>query len=604
MFESLHKSLTLAVRSITDQELEILLEKPKSPEHGDVSCPVAMRLSKILKQNPFEIAGLITQKLDLPPEILECHVVKPGFLNFRFHDWYLLDNLKCSPEKLNKSFQKNYGKKVSLEHTAINPNKQPHVGHLRNACIGHSIQQVLKFLNYDVLTLYYHNDIGMQISCLVLALEVYSDKVEDYPSTSKWASSVYERITKDLADDQTLKNRQEEIHKAMMDPYSKESDQAYKITFDVLKNILEVMQKFQIDYDLVVCESSIIDHHLWDETFQILQEKPGFYKVESGERQGCYVIDMPADQEAKVIVRSNGVPTYAGNDITNHLWKFGLINDFKYKLVDFKTQSKPLHVTSHTGTAQAGFNQAESIVNVIDTTQTYPQESVKQAFATLGYQEIAKNYHHINYGFVHLSSNTAKSLGIDIDPSLKQVKISGRKGTVVTVEHLLDLMQQKLREQFGDFEALELLAVGAITYEMLKIDTYRDVVFDIDRALDIKGNSGTYLLYTYARSQGILRKVDTLGVFDKKIELEPKERGLALKITELNDVITKTHDSLSPHLLCNYLYELCQTYNSFYNDCHVLNHKRSSTRIKLVEEFAQSLKLGLSLLGMAVAEEI
>ncbi len=604
MYQNLLKALQAVVATLTDSPVEILLEKPKNPDHGDVACPVAMRLAKLLQRPPLEIAKQIVDHIELPEDVLECHLLAPGFLNFRFHDHVILQHLDLDSQTVRQAITRDYGQKVSLEHTAINPNKQPHVGHLRNACIGKSIEQILELLDYEVLTLYYHNDIGMQISCLVLALDVYDYQPQDFETSSEWASKAYQQITQDLADNQDLQARQLAIHKAMMDPYSKESDRAYELTLEILKNIFQILAKLGIDYDLVICESSIIDHHLWEETFGILKDKDSFYMEQTGPRKGCYVIDMPDEQEAKVIVRSNGIPTYAGNDITNHLWKFGLVNDFKYKQVDFKTQDKPLFMTSHTGEARPGFNQADSIINVIDTTQTYPQESVKQAFRALGYAEVAKNYHHINYGFVHLSADTARSLGIELEEGAKQVKISGRKGSVVTVNHLLSLMTSQLKSQFGDFEALQAVAVGAIKYEMLKIDTLKDMVFDIDRALDIKGNSGTYLMYTYARSQGILRKVDSVPTPDRKIQMEPKERALAGKIMELSDVIAKTHDALSPHLLCNYLYELCQVYNSFYNDCPVLNNPRSGLRIELVSKFAKALQQGLGLLGIQSVDTI
>lgn len=600
--KTLQDALKVAIKSLTNEEVEVVLESPKNSEHGDLSSPVSMQLARILKTSPLKIANQIVKVLVLPDEITNVDVLAPGFLNFRYSDQFLISTAKLNLQDIYSKVVKSYGKKVSLEHTAINPNKQAHVGHLRNACIGDSIKQLLNFLDYDLLTLYYHNDIGVQVAALVLATEIFDDKPVDYPSYAHYASEVYSKISNLVEGDQLLQKRQSEIHQSMLDPDSKYADTAYEITLKVLDDILVLMNKLSISYDLVVCESSIHDHKLFDESFNLLQKNKSFYKVKSGERAGCYVIDMPENNEPKVIIRSNGVPTYAGNDIANHLWKFGIISDFNYKNIDLANQN--LVISSHTGQPMTGFNQADSIINIIDQTQTYPQESVKQAFKALGYEDISKNYHHVNYGFVYLSRETALKLGIEVLGSDKQVKISGRKGSVVLVSEMLEKMENSLREQFGDFKNLKLLAIAAIKYEMLKVDTYKDLIFDLDRALDIKGNSGTYLIYTYARSCGILRKVSKDIVQPEKIELEAKEKALLLKISDFSNVIAKMHDQLSPNVMCNYLFELCQVYNSFYNDCKVIGSEKEDLRLFLVKIFGETLSQGLSLLGIQAVDEI
>ena len=203
-----------------------------------------------------------------------------------------------------------------------------------------------------------------------------------------------------------------------------------------------------------------------------------------------------------------------------------------------------------------------------------------------------------------MSRETAIKLGIEVSDSESQVKISGRKGSVVLVSEMLEKMEKSLKDQFGDFKNLKQLAIAAIKYEMLKVDTYKDLVFDLDRALDIKGNSGTYLMYTYARSCGILRKANKDVAKPHKVELEAKEKALLLKISDFNNVIAKMHDSLAPNFMCNYLFELCQVYNSFYNDCKVIGSEKEDLRLYLVKIFGETLSRGLSLLGIQAVEEI
>ena len=215
---------------------------------------------------------------------------------------------------------------------------------------------------------------------------------------------------------------------------------------------------------------------------------------------------MP-DAEDKIIVRSNGVPTYAGNDIANHLWKFGILPDFHYQKLDWKTQAEPLYMTvSEDGEERRDFSRADTIVNVIDQTQTYPQESVMESLRILGFTKEAEHYHHVNYGFVYLSRKTAGELGMPVEEGAAQVKISGRKGTAISIQTFLENMESVLREKYGEYESIRAVRNGAIKFELLKYDTYQDIVFDLDAALDIHGMSGPYVQYAATRAKSILAK--------------------------------------------------------------------------------------------------
>ena len=155
-----------------------------------------------------------------------------------------------------------------------------------------------------------------------------------------------------------------------------------------------------------------------------MRAKEAFYQAQTGERAGCWMIQMPEGTEDKIIVRSNGIPTYAGNDIAYHLWKFGVLPDFRYELLAWGTQTEPLYMTvTGAGESRNDFAPADSIVNVIDQTQTYPQQSVTESLRVLGFEREANNYHHVNYGFVYLSRKTAEQIGITDLGEEKQINI-------------------------------------------------------------------------------------------------------------------------------------------------------------------------------------
>ena len=200
------------------------------------------------------------------------------------------------------------------------------------------------FADYDAKALYYHNDVGQQIASILLAEKKAFVKPEDFPTTIAWASAAYADIEKRMEENESLKKEKEEIQLQIAAQDTPEAKRAEELTLEILHETLDVLAKLNISYDLIVRESDILKGKFWEKTFELLKTKPAFYQATEGEKKDCWLIKMP-DAEDKIIVRSNGVPTYAGNDIANHLWKFGVLPDFHYEKLDWKTQAEPLYMT-------------------------------------------------------------------------------------------------------------------------------------------------------------------------------------------------------------------------------------------------------------------
>ena len=383
-----------------------------------------------------------------------------------------------------------------------------------------------------------------------------------------------------------------------------EAKRAETLTLTILHETLDVLAKLDIPYDLIVRESDILKGKLWEKTFELLKTKSAFYQATEGEKKDCWLIKMP-DAEDKIIVRSNGVPTYAGNDIANHLWKFGVLPDFRYEKLDWKTQAGPLYMTvSEGGEARNDFTRADAIVNVIDQTQTYPQESVMESLRILGFTKEAEHYHHVNYGFVYLSRKTAEKLGMPIEEGASQVKISGRKGTTVSIETFLEKMKEVLREKYGEYESLAEVAGGAIKFELLKFNTYQDIVFDLDAALDIHGMSGPYVQYASTRAKSILAKAPATHQSAGSSALPENEKMILRKLSRFPEIVAATLQDFAPHYLCLYLFELSQLWNAFYNENRIIGSEREAERLLLTKSIAQVLENGLGLLGIAAPEKM
>lgn len=586
---------------------DIKLEHPALPEHGDFATNLALTFAKKIRKPPMEIARAIAHGIS-SPAIRKAEAAAPGFVNIWLSDDFLM------AEQANiLAAGRHYGapharrQRVLIEHTQINPNKEPHIGHLRNACIGDALIKLHRFAGQDAKALYYHNDVGQQIASILLAERKGFIDRGAYEMTIAWASAAYSDIESRMEADAALRDEKEKIQIAIAAQDTPEAARAEALTLDILRETLDVLAKLNIAYDLIVRESDILKGKFWEKTFELLKTKSAFYEATGGEKKGCWVIKMP-DAEDKIIVRSNGVPTYAGNDIANHLWKFGILPDFRYRELSWGTQTEPLYVTtSEDGEERHDFAGADAIVNVIDQTQTYPQESVIESLRVLGFTAQAEHYHHVNYGFVYLSRKTAEKLGMQIDEGASQVKISGRKGTTISIAAFLENMKRTLREKYGEFESLDAVAGGAIKFELLKYNTYQDVVFDLDAALDIHGMSGPYLQYAAARAKSILAKAAPAAKPAPASQvgtLSENDRTILRMLYRFPEVVAATLADFAPHYLCLYLFELAQAWNSFYNENRIIGSERETELLGLVRTVVQVLENGLGLLGIDAPEKM
>ncbi len=590
---------------------DIKLEHPALADHGDFATNLAFTLAKKLRRQPMEIAREVARGVS-SPLIAKTEVAAPGFINFRLSDEFLADeaaNIIMTGPRYGAPVKKN--QRILVEHTQINPNKEPHIGHLRNACIGDALMNFYRFAKYDAKALYYHNDVGQQIASILIAEKKKIIKPGDFPTTIAWASAAYTDIEKRIEEDEKLKKEKEKIQINIAKQNTPEAKRAETLTLEILRETLEVLAKLNISYDLIVRESDILKGKFWEKTFDLLKTKSAFYQATDGERKGCWVIKMPGAED-KIIVRSNGVPTYVGNDIANHLWKFGVLPDFTYEKLDWKTQTEPLYMTvSTSGEVRHDFTHADAIVNVIDQTQTYPQESVMESLRVLGFTKEAEHYHHVNYGFVYLSRKTARELGMPVEESATQVKISGRKGTTISIQTFLEKMEGVLREKYGEFSSLKAVTNGAIKFELLKYDTYQDIVFDLDAALDIHGMSGPYIQYAATRAKSVLSKAPekyqnatSISKVSHLGELQDSERTVLRKLSRFPEIVASSLQDFAPHYLCLYLFELSQTWNAFYNGNRIIGSERECERILLTEAIAQVLENGLNLLGIEAPEKM
>ena len=618
--------------SIEPDQLEV--SYPRQPEHGDYSTNLVFRLAKERGVAPRELGSQLVERLralavqDQDGLVETVDLAGSGFINFRLKDGVAFDNLSAAVTD-----QKDlYGHsavgsehKIVVEHTAVNPNKELHIGHLRNACIGDILARILRMSGATVEVQNLINDMGIQVTSTLLGLRELGFEQGKKERFDEFASRVYVEITKRLEDDLELKQKQQELNQALETAQGEGFAELKEFVARILQLQLQDLAQMNVTYDFLVSESATMEFRLWEEAFKHLQRAKKFVKEETGPHAGAWVVQSGGDdvREDKILVRSNGTVTYTGKDVAYHLWKFGLIDfDFRYQQWPEKLGDRLVYYTDRDGSAIDHLDHPTEIVNVIASEQDYPQQVVKDTLRELGYDRAADNYYHLSYELVALSPKAAQELGMDISDRKPFYHMSGRRGIGISFRQLMEKLVEKIKTTEFDKTAKrspgvrlatpEEIAVGSLRYYLARFNYTTTVIFDFDEALSLEGDTGPYLQYAHARAAGILyragearpsrsRKVDEVG----KIELSDSERELVTRMLRFPEVIEDAAASYDVTILTTYANQLATAFNGFYEKNPVLNAatpELRKQRLALVADFRQVMANVLDTLGISAPE--
>ncbi|MEP7117586.1 MAG: arginine--tRNA ligase [Acidobacteriota bacterium] len=576
MMLPLHDRIRTAVRAalaaqfgLARDAATIPLEVPPNRTFGDLGSPVAFELARELRKAPRVIAQELATALGAIDGVTSVSAAPNGYLNL-FLDRAAFLLARVGPH----APPAGSGVKTIVEHTAINPNKAAHIGHLRNACLGDTLVRALRFRGTPVEVQNYIDDTGVQVADVVVGfrhlLNLDLAEVQRIADTTRfdyYCWDLYARVTEWYDGDQErLKIRAGTLHEIEhgVDPTA--AIGAF-VAERIVRTHLVTMARLGIDYQLLTWEGDILRLQFWARAFELLTQSGAVFLQPEGRLAGCWVMriedeadaasvetggapgvalsaDLAAaaepeeEQREKVIVRSNGTVTYVGKDMAYQFWKSGLLGrDFLYRPFATRIDGDTLWATtSRTDLARSAhpaFGAAGATVNVIDVRQSYLQKLLKQALVTAGHPAAAANHTHFSYEMVALSHATAKELGFAPPPGSEEaakpfVEVSGRKGLGVKADDLLDrIIDKALGEvtrrnpELDPAEArvtAERIGVAAVRYFMVKYSRTKVIAFDIDEALSFEGESGPYLQYAVVRANNIFQKLrDRDGVSDADV---------------------------------------------------------------------------------------
>ncbi|MGQ0540827.1 MAG: arginine--tRNA ligase [Blastocatellia bacterium] len=645
---------------------QIASEIPPKTELGDLAFPVAFELAKKIKQatgeksNPREIAETLKTELEKVGNISKVEVAGAGYLNIFFdRTSFLAENLNALPLPALEASTEPTSTKVCVEHTSINPNKAAHIGHVRNSVLGDTFQRILKATGKRVEVQNYIDNTGVQVADVVVGF-VYLEKLgleQIKTLDSKLANEgktfdyycwdLYTRVGQQYQADENLKTKRAEVLHLIEEGNNDTALLADYVATRNVECILKTMERLSIRYDLLPRESEILHLHFWNKAFEQMKERCVIHLESEGKNAGCWV--MPFDSHSgndehetdKILVRSNGTVTYTGKDIAYQMWKLGILGmDFFYKPFFKYANGKEGWITTSNDTEHVSgapeFGHGETIYNVIDTRQSYPQEVVKKGVAAIYPEKGEAASVHLSYEMVALSPDAAEELGFHLseeDRTRSFIEMSGRKGLGVKADDLISRLEENALKEVESrhpdvsidkkLSIAHQIAVGALRYFLLKFTRTTVIVFDFKEALSFEGETGCFCQYSAVRANSIFRKLNERGepVEDllaalsnsaKVAEVFSSENGsdiwsMLVLASRLADTVEQAANHNEPAILAKYAFSLAKAFNLFYHNHKIIAETDETKRAVLVAVAnisRNALTAALATMGIEVPERM
>jgi len=529
--------------------VEVEVERPKREEHGDWATNIALQYSKMFGEKPRDLAMGIVNKLGSNPYIEKAEVAGPGFINFTLSKKWISELLINVIKEGSDFGRVNVGKgrKVQVEFVSANPTGPLHVGHGRGAAVGDVCANILAFAGWDVQREYYINDAGLQIDLLGKSTQARYFEICGEPGKAPFPEDGYKgayiyELAQQILDEEG--NRFLEIPPEESLPYFK--DYACRV---ILEGIKKDLADFGVNFDMWFSEKSLYEGDLLQRTLETLKSNGYAYEADGAT---WFKATAFSDDKDRVLIRSNGAPTYFMSDIMYHKNKF-----------------------------DRGFDM---VIDVWGADHHGYIPRMKAAVQALG--RSPEDLQVLLIQFVNLLRGG------------KQVSMSTRSGEFVTLR-----------------EVMEEVGVDAARYffVMRRSDSHLD--FDLDLAKSSTNeNPVFYVQYAHARIHSIFREAKSRGVsmpenlesVDFSLLSSQEEVSLIRKIGSFPEEMAKAAEELAPHRVTFYLYDISSAFHSFYNAHRVLGvePELEKARLCLVEACRVVIANSLKLLGVSAPEKM
>jgi len=540
----------------------------ENEKFGHYSTNVALRLAKILKRNPIQIAEEIKSQLEKQPNIFglikETKVALPGFINFWLSEKCLINGLK---EILNKKekFGRGIPKKqtIVIEYSSPNIAKPLGVHHLRSTIIGQALVNILRFAGYKAISLSFPGDWGTQFGLLIAGYKKWGNaqKIKKQPIAEMLRLYVkFSQAAK--KNPKLLEQGRKEFKK--LEQGDKENRRLWKWFLD------ESLRDFERVYKLlgVKIENTIAESFYEPELKSLIKDALSKGIAQKG-KDGSVIISIPGSSTPEIIQKSDGGTIYTTRELAA----------IRHRLKKWKT---------------------DKILYVAANQQTFHLNQVFRSAELLGFAKSGQ-LGHVKFGMM-------------LAPGGK--KFATREGRLIPLEEVLEeaikrslKIVQKLNPQLSKKEkegVAKIVGIGAVKFFDLAQNRLSDIVFDWDKMLSLKGASAPYIQYTYARLKSILRKAAQPKNFDPSLLKNEEELAILNHLLHFPEIIEDSAIYYEPNRLAGYLLRLAEKANLFYETTPVLKAgpKLRDSRLALIEAAALIIKSGLKLLGIEAPEKM
>jgi arginyl-tRNA synthetase len=553
--EEIKLKLATVCQELFGVKAKIELTRPEE-QFGDYSTNVALQLAKEVDKTPRQIGEELAAKLreSLADTVEDISVAGPGFINFKLNDRLLLDGLNQRPAK---SLQ---GQVIVAEYSDPNPFKVLHAGHIYTTVVGDAIANLMESAGAKVHRVNYFGDVGMHVAKTMWAIlqrldgenpqNLQSVKAEE---RAIWLADAYVEGNNIYEQDEAIKAEIMDMNKRVYQLHKSDDHESpfAQIYWTCRQWSYEAFDAFYARLGTTM-EKYYPESEVADRGLELVKQQVGKVFKES---EGAIVFDGEAHSlHTRVFINQQGLPTYEAKEIGLFVQKY---DDYHY--------DRSVIVTAN--------EQAQYMAVVFKAIEQFMPDLVSASL-------------YVSHGMVRLAGG---------------VKMSSRKGNIIQANEVFDITAEANRQMTGKND--DRTALGAIKYAFLKTRLGGDIIYDPAESVSLEGNSGPYLQYAHARARSILSKAQAAKL-PENAELEAGERSLARKIGEYTEVINRAVNELMPHHICTYLYELAQTFNRFYENNRVIGDDRQALRLSLVGIYADTLKGGLSILGIASPDKM
>ncbi|PIY71909.1 arginine--tRNA ligase [Candidatus Roizmanbacteria bacterium CG_4_10_14_0_8_um_filter_33_9] len=562
--EQITKELNAILEKMNIKDIDISLDIPSKPEHGDFASSIALKLTKILKKNPYEIAQEIASYLPKKIQDVEkIEVIKPGFINFWISKNQLISHLDRFAKGTFEFPKVHLGinKQIMVEFAHPNTLKLFHIGHLRNISIGESIVRILEAVGNKVIRANYQGDVGLHTAKCMWGIKQMIKEKGEHMFVSLTLQEKIALIGKAYADGQNA--YENEIKKQEIIDINRQIYEKDPKVLDLWKKT----RQWSLDYYEVIYKRLYSSFNRY------------YFESESPER-GVEIVKGLLKEG--VLEKSKGAVVFNGK-------KYGLDTRVFINSLGFPTyEGKELALAEKEFTE---FGELDKCIHVVTPEQTSFFKVTFKVEELIDEKKYGNKQYHLAYGWVNLSTG----------------KMSSRTGNVVEASWLLDEIKKRINKKFNNLEeASEVLTIASAKYAFLKNTIANDIAFSIDESVSLDGNSAPYLLYTYVRTQSILSKNTKTETTKATPSYNDEELDILRFIQQFEIEVKHSAEELAPNFIANYLFDLAKKYNLFYQKNPILKADGSQKylRIQITKAVGHILKTGLYLLGIKTVDKM